>query len=159
MAQAHDFADRLGRFFEDNGLPRMAGRVMGHLLTCDPPEQTFDEVVEAVGASRSSVSVATRLLVQLGLAERFGLPGERRDRYRLREDAWAQLLRQDMAVATELKRLAEDGLALVESQPPAGRARLSAMREFYAFLEEAYAPLLAQWERRRQGAREAGVLP
>jgi DNA-binding transcriptional regulator GbsR (MarR family) len=148
-ATAHGFADRLGRFFEDNGLPRMAGRVMGHLLTCDPPEQTFDDVVEAVAASRSTVSVATRLLVQLGLVERFGVPRDRRDRYRLREDAWTMLLEQDMSAATQLKLLAEDGLQLLKSQPPAVRARLRAMKEFYAFLEEAYAPILAQWKKRR----------
>ena len=80
MSSTHGFADRLGRFFEQNGLPRMAGRVLGHLLTCDPPEQTFDEVVAAMAASRSSVSVATQLLVRLDLVDRFGVPGERSTR-------------------------------------------------------------------------------
>lgn len=148
-ASLHSFADRLGRFFEDNGLPRMAGRLMGHLLTCDPPEQTFDDLVDAVTASRSTVSVATRLLVRLDLVERFGVPGERRDRYRLRDDAWTMLLRQDMSAATQLRLLAEDGLRLVETQPPDGQERLRTMKEFYAFLEEAYAPILDEWDRRR----------
>jgi DNA-binding transcriptional regulator GbsR (MarR family) len=148
-ASLHGFADRLGRFFEDNGLPRAAGRVLAHLLTCDPPEQTFDDIVTAVAASRSTVSVATRMLVQVKLIERFGVQNQRRDRYRLRDDAWTMLLQQDRDAASELKQLADEGLRLAETQAPAARARLRAMKEFYVFLEAAYAPIFAQWERRR----------
>lgn len=145
----HAFSDKLGRFFEENGLSRMAGRVLGHLLTESPAEPTFDELVTALAASRSTVSVATRFLIQVGLVERFGVAGERRDRYRLREDAWTQLLRQDIAAATTLKLLAAEGLGLVGKESPAIRARLRAMKEFYTFLEAAYAPLLGRWSRRR----------
>jgi DNA-binding transcriptional regulator GbsR (MarR family) len=146
---AHGFADRLGRFFETNGLPRMAGRVMGHLLVCDPPEQTFDQLVKAVDASRSTVSVASQLLVRLGLAERFGVPGERRDRYRLHPQAWTTMLKQDIAAASALRALADDGLQVVNDRPPQVQARLRTMREFSMFLEKAYAPILAEWEQRR----------
>lgn len=149
MPTSHDFADRFGRFFEANGLSRMAGRVMGHLLICDPPEQTFDDLVAAVAASRSTVSVATQLLVRLGLVERFSVPDERRDRYRLRDDAWTTLLQQDVSTARQLRQFADDGLHLVESQPRAVSARLRAMKDFYVFLERAYEPLLAQWEKQR----------
>jgi DNA-binding MarR family transcriptional regulator len=151
MKESHQgFVERFGRFFEDNGLPRMAGRALAHLLTCNPPEQTFDELVKALGASRSTVSVASRLTVQLGLVERFGIPGDRRDRYRIREDAWSRLLEQDLATSTQLKKLADDGLHLLASQPASTRARLRAMREFYLFLEEAYAPILARWQKRQR---------
>jgi len=148
VTAAHGFADRLGRFFESNGMPRMAGRVMGHLLTCDPPEQTFDEIVDGVEASRSTVSVATRLLVRLDLVERFGVPGQRRDRYRIRDDAWTSMLRQDLSAATQLRLLAEDGLQLVRAAPRSAQARLRTMREFFIFLEKSYAPVLAEWEQR-----------
>src|SRR5262245_17141963 len=128
-AGLHAFVDRLGRFFESNGLPRMAGRVLGHFLTSEDAEQTFDDLVAAIGASRSSVSVATRLLIQLDLVERFGIPGERKDRYRIRADAWTRLLEQDIAAATQLRALAEEGLELVSAK--ATRARLREMREFF----------------------------
>lgn len=146
-----DFSDRIARFFERNGLPRMAGRILGHLLTCDPAEQTFEELADATGASRSTVSVATRLLVQLELIERFGVPGERRDRYRLQEDAWTALLKQDMAAAAQLRGFAEDGLRRTAS--PTVRTRLRAMKEFFGFLEDSYTPLLTRWEKVRSQPR------
>ena len=145
----YQFADKLGRFFEKYGLPRMAGRVMGHLLTCAPAEQTFDEITAAVGASRSSVSVATQLLQRLELVERFGVPEDRRDRYRLAADAWSTMLRQDLAAATELRQLAELGLRSAKGASRTESARLLEMREFYTFLEGSLAPLVSEWERRR----------
>jgi len=156
MTAVQGFADRLGRFFERNGLPRMAGRVLGHLLASDPPEQTFEQVVEAVGASRSAVSVATRLLVSLDLVERFGVPGQRRDRYRIRDDAWTSMLKQDLSAAAQLRVLAEDGLRLVAAKPAAAQERLREMREFFIFLEQAYAPVLAEWEQRRAARAPGG---
>jgi predicted transcriptional regulator len=156
MAEAgFDFADRLGRFFEKYGLPRMAGRVMGFLVTCSPAEQTFDEIVEAVAASRSSVSVATQLLLRLELIERFGVPDDRRDRYRLRDEAWTTMLRQDIASALELKQLAEGGLSGLRGAPRTQTARLRQMREFYTFLGESLEPLLAAWERQRKSTRRS----
>jgi DNA-binding transcriptional regulator GbsR (MarR family) len=146
---AHNFADKLGRFFEKNGLPRMAGRVMGYLLTCAPPEQTFDEIVAAVAASRSSVSVATQLLVRLEFVERFGLPDQRRDHYRASPEIWTTMLKQDISSAKELRELAEGGLRLMKGATRAETARLRTMREFYVFLEESLSPLLAKWERQR----------
>lgn len=151
-----DVVDRLGRFFEKNGLPRMAGRVMGYLLVCSPPEQTFDELVAAVGASRSSVSVASQLLLRLELIERFGVTNDRRDRYRLSADAWTVMLRQDVTAARELKQLAERGLRSVKGRSQVQRERLQEMREFYAFLEESLVPLLAAWDRRRAAKTRAG---
>lgn len=152
MTTSHDFADKLGRFFEKNGLPRMAGRVMGYLLTSAPAEQTFDEIVAAVAASRSSVSVATQLLVRLEFVERFGIPEDRRDRYRVRNNVWAVMLRQDISAAKELKELAEGALRSMKGAKGDGAVRLHVMRDFYTFLEESLVPLLAQWERRRAGA-------
>lgn len=150
-ARAHDFADRLGRFFQANGLSPTSGRVMGQLLVSDPPEQTFDEIVEALQASRGMVSVATRQLVALGFVERFRPRGERKDRYRFHADAWTVILRQDLRTATELRELAEHGLrAVARTESP--RARLREMRDFYAFLEASYAPVLERWARRRRRA-------
>lgn len=143
----HEFNDRFGRFFEANGLPRSAGRVLAHLLTTLPAEQTFDDIVAALGASRSTISVATQLLVRIELVERFGVPNDRRDRYRIRGDAWTMLLRQDVAAATQLAALAEDGLDVIRSQPASARKRLEALRSFARFLEDAYAPILARWEK------------
>lgn len=154
MKRSRAFQEQLALFLETSGLPRTAGRVLAHLLTCEPPEQTFEQIVEASGASRSTVSVATRSLLQLELVERFGLPGERRDHYRLRADAWTAMHKQDLTAAAKLRELAEQGLRLAKTGSPSVRGRLRSMKEFFVFLEDAYTPVLARWNRRSSPARK-----
>ena len=76
-----DFADAIAAFFAREGMPLIAGRVIGWLLICDPPEQTAAELAEVLQVSRSSISSATRLLTPSGLVEgirRRGRSEERR---------------------------------------------------------------------------------
>ena len=80
--EAKNFVEEVGIAFEQTGLPRMAGRVFGWLLISDPPYQSSTELAEALMASKGSISTTTRLLIQLGLAERFVIPGERHDNFR-----------------------------------------------------------------------------
>jgi hypothetical protein len=70
-----------------------------------------------------------RLLAERGLVERVPVL-ERRDCYRLRADAWENVLRARLAAIASTRGLAEEGLWLLgEGEHPA-RARLESLREF-----------------------------
>ena len=47
------FIEDISRFFEEMGLPRMAGRILGVLLIADPPEQSINDLCEVLQASKS----------------------------------------------------------------------------------------------------------
>jgi DNA-binding transcriptional regulator GbsR (MarR family) len=79
-AELH-YVEEFGLFWEQMGLPRMTGRILGWLLICDPPEQTMTDLTEVLQASKSSISTGTRMLIQFGFIERISLPGERKDYY------------------------------------------------------------------------------
>ena len=42
------FVEEVGLLFEHAGLPRMAGRILGWLLICDPPHQSPGELAEVL---------------------------------------------------------------------------------------------------------------
>jgi hypothetical protein len=65
-------AEELGLMLADAGLPEIAGRVLGWLLACDPPEQSLEQLRVASKASRASISNMTRLLLHFGFIERGG---------------------------------------------------------------------------------------
>src|SRR5215475_13170862 len=82
------FADHVGRFYaRQHGFPPMAGRLLGYLMICDPPEQTIDELGDALMASRSAVTGAVKLLEGYGYAVRSRAAGERVDRVNARLEA------------------------------------------------------------------------
>jgi DNA-binding transcriptional regulator GbsR (MarR family) len=149
----HDFADEIGLFFEDNGLPRMPGRVLGWLLVCDPPEQSADELAAALQASRGSISMAMQLLQGSGAVQRVATPGSRRTYYRLTPGFWLREAEEKAAIAARWRKLAERGLDLLADRPEDGRQRLQEMHDMYAFFEEEYARMRDEWFARQEQGR------
>jgi DNA-binding transcriptional regulator GbsR (MarR family) len=141
------FIEDVGLLFEQSGQPRMSGRIIGWLLICDPPHQSTSELAQVLGASKASLSTMTRLLLQVGLIERVGVPGHRRDHYRIKPGAWSEMMQQHLDEIKAARQLADRGLELLEGKPAELKQRLKEVREMYTFFEEAYPTLLERWER------------
>lgn len=86
MRQAEDFVELMGRQLEEEGMPRIAGRLMGALIL-NEDVASLDDLAEQLQVSKASVSSNARFLEGLGVAERVTLPGDRRDFYRLAPNA------------------------------------------------------------------------
>jgi DNA-binding transcriptional regulator GbsR (MarR family) len=149
-SRLHDFADEIGLFFEDNGLPRMSGRVLGWLLVCDPPHQSAEELAAALRASRSSISMAMQLLQTNGAVERYAVPGSRRTYYRLTPGFWLREAEDKAALAARWRKLADRGLGLLTDRSAESRQRLQEMRDMYAFFEDEYARMRDAWYERQE---------
>lgn len=144
------YAEDWGLLLERWGLPRTAGRIWGWLHVCEPPQQTAAQLVDALGVSKGSVSTNTRLLETLGLVERVGVPGARQSHYRLRADALEGMMRQRLAGVAQARELAERGLSVLGWASPERKQRLTAKRDFYAFLERELEELIRHWQERRE---------
>ena len=149
------FVEESGILFEMVGLPRMAGRIFGWLLISNPPHQSPGELAEVLQASKGSISTTTRLLIQIGLIERISLPGQRRDYFQIKPDAWSQLTRQRVAQMTAFRQLAERGLQLMAGQETELQQRLEEMRDMHAFCEQELPKMLERWEQRCPKAQPA----
>jgi DNA-binding transcriptional regulator GbsR (MarR family) len=140
------FVEEVGLMFESVGLPRMSGRIFGWLLLSNPPQQSHGELAEVLQASKGSISSMTRLLIQIGLIERVSLPGERRDYFQIKPNAWSQMTKQRMAQITAFRQLAVKGLELLKDNPPRLQQRLQEMHDIHAFLERELPLLDERWE-------------
>jgi len=143
----NQFIEDVGILYEEMGLPRMAGRIFGWLLICEPPHQCAQELASVVGASKGSISSMTRLLIQSGVVERMGLPGKRDMYYRIKPGSWSGLMRARMAHVTAIRELADRGLALVAGKDPKLGQRLQELHNLYAFLEKEIPALLDRYDR------------
>lgn len=148
------FVEQAGVVMEHLGMPRMAGRVLGWLLICDPPQQSPGELAAALQASKASISTTIRYLVQVGIIERVVFPGKRRDYFRMREEAWSRSTEERFDMVTATRELAEQGLALQADADAAATERLREMRDFYAFTERELPAVIERWrQERRNGQR------
>ena len=147
------FVEEFGIVFEQIGMPRMAGRILGWLFISDPPHQSTDQLAEALMASKGSISTMTRLLIRIGLIERISLPGVRHDYFRIRPGALQHQLKQGVEQVAMFRKLAERGLELMEGKAPQTRQGLEEMRDMYAFFEREFPALVERWEQERRKSR------
>ncbi|MEU9338548.1 MarR family transcriptional regulator [Streptomyces sp. NPDC048290] len=153
------FADHVGRFYARRyGFPPMAGRLLGYLLVCDPPQQTIDELSEALLASRSAVTGAVKLLESQGVARRTRAAGERVDRVGLDPET-RQPQNFDSTLHREHAALFREGLALLADASAERRAPLEELIALADFLADRLPRLRDEWHTHRDGLRAAGRLP
>jgi len=149
-----NFVEEVGIAFEQTGLPRMTGRIFGWLLISDPPYQSSAELAEVLMASKGSISTTTRLLIQIGLLERFVIPGERHDNFRLREDALQRTIQHGLEDEIKLFRnIAKKGLGLMKDEASIRRQWLEEMYDRYTFLEKEFPSLMERWQQQRKAGR------
>ena len=143
------FIEDIGLFFEQMGMPRMAGRILGALVISDPPAQSITELAEKLKASKSAISIMARLLVEYGLIERVASPVPRRDYYRFKPGGWIIYMRQWLGLMSELHKITERGMVLMIQKPPALQERLQEAHDLFSFVEERFPALLDELERER----------
>ncbi|WP_454856348.1 GbsR/MarR family transcriptional regulator [Promicromonospora soli] len=61
-----EWVERVSMYLARDGVPPIAGRVLGWLMVCDPPEQSAAQISDATGASRASLTSNLRLLTAMG---------------------------------------------------------------------------------------------
>ena len=153
------FADHLGRFYaRQYSFPPMAGRLLGYLFVCDPPQQTIDELGEALLASRSAITGAVTLLEGYRMVRRTRAAGERVDRVSL-DPASEQPQNFDGAIHEEHAALFREGLAVLADASPERRAPLEEMVALADFLAERLPALRDEWQTHRDQLRASGRLP
>ena len=136
------FIEDIGLYFEQMGLPRMAGRILGALLISDPPSQSITDLGDRLHASKSSISIMARLLMERGLIERVASPMPRRDYYRFKPGGWNIYMRQWLGLMSGLHQITERGLALLAEKPDPLKERLQEAHDIFSNIEKEFPSIL-----------------
>jgi biotin operon repressor len=142
------FAEEFGLIGERIGMPRMNARLLGWMLICDPPAQSIPDLTRALGVSRASISVSTRLLQASGLLRRVAEPGVRGYVFELDPSFFAGKV--SAANPFGILRVALDrGVTIAGGEDSARAARLREARDFYAFVERAIPEAIERYRAER----------
>ena len=148
-----DFVDEVADFFSREGLPHIAGRVIGWLLISDPPEQSAADLARVLEVSRSSISSSTRLLTPSGLVEGVRKRGDRQEYFRISADGWSKMLASRYARTAAFRQVLERGLDVIDGSPATRTERLENVAELYRFLEAELPALWERWEQHSEARR------
>lgn len=138
------YIKNLGLYFEEYNIPPIGGEILG-LLSVAPRPLSQDDMIEVLGASRSSISTNLRSLLMAGLVDRVSVVGERSDAFVLSEDILEKLLEIHLDNARNLREIAQTGLTGLPDDHPA-RQRVQDIVDWAGLLETAYQDILQRWQ-------------
>jgi hypothetical protein len=140
------FMEDVARLLTPWGVPPAAARLYGFLLLCPRPV-ALDEITGQLGISKSSASVAARLLESYTLARRHSEPGTKRALYAAADD-YEVMIRQQNRLLDALAGQLNAGAGIATTRTVS--ARLKEMADFYQVMRGAMEDAMARWKRRRR---------
>jgi DNA-binding transcriptional regulator GbsR (MarR family) len=140
------FVEDVARLLMPWGVPPVAARLYGYLLLCPRPV-SLDQITGDLGISKSSASVAARLLESYTLARRHSEPGTKRALYAVADDYEAMIQQQNRLLDALAQQL-NAGAGIVPSKEV--NARLEEMAEFYRVMRGAMEDAMRHWKRGRR---------
>ena len=152
MTDRNSFIERMGLAAESDGLSRIAGRLFAALLLESEP-RSLDELADLLDVSKASISTEARRLLDRGVAERVGKPGDRRDYYTLTPDFFAQIVRFRLSRWSALHRLVRELPTTAPDMPRVVRDRFSYIDDVNAFILARVEEALVEWSERSQRGR------
>jgi DNA-binding transcriptional regulator GbsR (MarR family) len=132
--EERQFVEEIAVLWHSYGFPLMAGRSFGWLLICDPPRQSSGDLAAALGASKGSISTATRSLEATGIITRVAVPGTRGYHYEANPRAFLETNTQRRTFQVIASAM-EKGLAVLGDETGPRADRLRQLRDFYVFMD------------------------
>lgn len=132
-ADEHRFIDDIASLLTPWGMPQVTARLYAYLLL-SADAVTLDQMSEELGVSKSSASVAARLLERYFLARRFSERGSKRVFYEASE-VYGGVLKEQSSLLGSLARLLRNRAPAVGSGVT--RQRLEEAATFYRSIHEA----------------------
>jgi DNA-binding transcriptional regulator GbsR (MarR family) len=152
---AQHLVERMGLALEAEGLPRIAGRLLGFLLVHEGAF-SLDDLADELHVSKASVSTNARQLERYGLLERTSAPGDRRDYYQMGPDVWEKLLARWQQKWEAMRALFTEAAASLPEEMEAGHARLIRAEQFHLLMVDLADRASARWREvgGRRGAED-----
>ncbi len=151
------FVEKLAICGEEDGLPRIAGRLIGFLMMHEQA-YSLDDLAEALQISKASVSTNARMLEDKGILVRTSSPGDRRDYYEIAPGHFEKFIQNAQRKVQRFHDLVEEALAGLPVSERIPRHRLREARLFYRFLMARLAEHQEKWREVLREAEQNGSL-
>mgnify|MGYP000268278072 CR=1 FL=1 len=125
---AEEFIHKLGAIASGEGIPKIAGMIMGYFIYFGR-SATLDDLAQELVVSKASVSTNCRLLIHLGVIEKLAKLGSRKIHFQLRDDPYEDLISMAAKRLNDAEVVVERFLCEVDE--PKRFERISALKSFY----------------------------
>jgi len=140
-----EFVEQMGLILQAEGLPRIAGHIMGLMIMHEGPF-SLSQLAERLSVSRASISTNTRLLEDLDIIVRTAKPGDRQDYFKLSPQPYARLLRGVVRRMRRARDVVEDTQDALPESLTDTHERLRELDAFYEVLIDTFVDVIDSWD-------------
>ena len=140
------FIESMGLYFENSGIPRIGGRILGLLMIAHEP-LTADDIAKILKVSLASISTNMRALTASGMIDKTSVLHHRTTYFVFSEAALEQRMMAGIKGAALFKKVAEQGLAALPRED-AAQARMQRSIEWSDLLVESFEMAISKWRAR-----------
>lgn len=137
------FIESMDMYFENMGIPRIGGRMLGVLMIAHQP-LSADDIAKILKVSRGSISTNIRALLGSGMVEKKSVLHDRTTYFVFSEAAMEQRMITGIQSTVIFKKLAEQGLASLPDYDSA-RTRMQRSMEWSDLLVSTFQKAIADW--------------
>lgn len=150
MTEKEKYIEDVGLFYEHYGLPKMAGRILGYLISSESDNNSFDDLKYSLKASKGSISGNVNLLLNQNMIEKHMISGDRKSYYKIALNNLENILESKVKSVTQFKMILEKGLKLDSSTDSLKKQNLYEILNYYEFLEQEIPLLKIKWEQKNK---------
>lgn len=144
--ELHKFIDGMGMYFENQGIPRIGGRMLGALMIAHWP-LSAEDLAAILKVSRGSISTNMRMLVATGLVERAPMSGSRTTHFAFSDEAMEHRIAAGVRSTQAFKRLLLQAADVIPPRDPA-RHHIDDSLAWTDVLIEAMHDATERWQQR-----------
>ena len=130
-----ELVEAMGRLTNRGGGTLLAGRILGLLSFLDKEEFTFEEIVDELKISKSSVSTTINHLMETDKIEYITYPGERKRYFRIKVNTRKKFLQDMRRNIEKMEQINRIGLGLKKDKSTRTAKNISAMLDGLAFFK------------------------
>lgn len=150
MTKKEKYIEDVGLFYEQYGLPKMAGRILGYLISSESDNNSFDDLKDSLKASKGSISGNINLLLNQNMVEKHMISGDRKSYYKIALNNLENILESKVKSVTQFKMILEKGLQFDLNTDSLKKQNLSEILNYYEFLESEIPLLKIKWEQKNK---------
>jgi len=131
-----ELVEAMGRLTNRGGGTLLAGRILGLLSFLDKEEFTFEEIVDELKISKSSVSTTINHLIETDKIEYITYPGDRKRYFRIKVNTRKKFLQDMRRHVEKLEKIDRLALELKRDKESRTAKNLKAMLDSLAFFQQ-----------------------
>jgi len=141
---SREMVEEAGKLFEKFGLTPMQGRIVAYFTISDPPEKTFEELVEYFKASKSSVSNSLNFLLSNKIIDYKTYVADRKRYFFITDSFFRVYFEKVLENVSELKELTLKTVSLRSPHHPEASAVILKWIENANLLQDTIGKAMAQ---------------